>query len=53
MEDKRAMIYFDIRVREINNNYEINNNCDLDNGVFNKFAQAELKKANEDPSQPS
>ena len=34
-----------MRVREIDKNYELNNNCDLDNGVFNKFAQAAEKKA--------
>ena len=36
-----------MRVREIDKNYELNNNCDLDNGVFNKFAQAAEKKAHE------
>jgi hypothetical protein len=34
----RYVIKYGIRVREINKNYELNNNCDLDNGVFNKFA---------------
>jgi hypothetical protein len=36
--DRREIIKFGIRVREINKNYELNNNADLDNGVFNKFA---------------
>ena len=45
--DKHIMINFALRVREIDRNYELNNNCDLDNGVFNKFAQAEEKKAHE------
>ena len=34
-----------MRVREIDKNYELNNNFNLDNGVFNKFAQAAEKKA--------
>lgn len=32
------VIKFAMRLREIDKNYELNNNCDLDNGVFNKFA---------------
>lgn len=36
--DKQSVIKFGIRVKEIDKNYELNNNCDLDNGVFNKFA---------------
>jgi hypothetical protein len=36
--EKHNIIKFGIRVREIDKNYELNNNCDLDNGVFNKFA---------------
>lgn len=43
----RQIIKFGIRVREINKNYELNNNCDLDNGVFNKFAQAAEKIVHE------
>jgi hypothetical protein len=38
MIEKHNIIKFGIRVREIDKNYELNNNCDLDNGVFNKFA---------------
>ena len=38
MIEKHNVIKFGIRVREIDKNYELNNNCDLDNGVFNKFA---------------
>lgn len=41
------IIKFGMRVKEIDKNYEMNNNCDLDNGVFNKFAQAAEKKAHE------
>ena len=36
-----------MRVKEIDKNYELNNNCNLDNGVFNKFAQAAEKQAHE------
>lgn len=38
MVEKANVIKFGIRVKEIDKNYELNNNCDLDNGVFNKFA---------------
>lgn len=41
------VIKFGIRVKEIDKNYELNNNFNLDNGVFNKFAQAAEKKAHE------
>ncbi len=43
----RHVMKFGMRVKEINKNYELNNNCNLDNGVFNKFAQAAEKKAHE------
>ncbi len=36
--DKFLVIKFGVRVKEIDKNYELNNNCNLDNGVFNKFA---------------
>lgn len=45
MVEKGMIIKFGMRVKEIDKNYEMNNNCDLDNGVFNKFAQAAEKKA--------
>lgn len=38
MVEKHQVIKFGLRVREIDKNYELNNNFDLDNGVFNKFA---------------
>ena len=41
--DKHMVIKFGMRVKEIDKNYELNNNCNLDNGVFNKFAQAAEK----------
>ena len=36
--DKHMVIKFGMRVKEIDKAYELNNNCNLDNGVFNKFA---------------
>ncbi len=45
--DKHHVIKFGMRVKEIDKNYELNNNCNLDNGVFNKFAQAAEKQAHE------
>jgi hypothetical protein len=41
-----------MRVKEIDKNYELNNNCNLDNGVFNKFAQAAEKQAHEGNKNP-
>ena len=38
MIDKHMVIKFGMRVKEIKKKYEQNNNCTLDNGVFNKFA---------------
>ena len=34
--DKKVIKYGN-RVKDINRQYEMNNNCDLDNGVYNKF----------------
>ena len=45
--EKQMVIKFGMRVKEIDKNYELNNNCNLDNGVFNKFAQAAEKQAHE------
>lgn len=36
--EKQMVLKFGVRVKEIDKNYELNNNCNLDNGVFNKFA---------------
>jgi len=47
MIEKNLVLKFAMRVKEIDKNYEMNNNCDLDNGVFNKFAQAAEKQAHE------
>lgn len=34
---KSRAIYFEPRCRDIDRQYEINNNGDVDNGVYNKF----------------
>jgi hypothetical protein len=34
--DKKVIKYAN-RVKDLNRQYEMNNNCDLDNGVYNKF----------------
>lgn len=38
MEDKDFMIHFHHRCRELDRNYEKQNNLDFDNGVYHKFA---------------
>jgi len=38
MVDKRIIRYAP-RVKDINRQYEMNNNCELDNGVYNKFVK--------------
>lgn len=38
------VIKFAARVRDINKQYEINNNAELDNGVYHKFAEEEDNK---------
>ena len=38
MVDKRIIKYAP-RVKDINRQYEMNNNCELDNGVYNKFVK--------------
>jgi hypothetical protein len=46
--NKHDVIVFGVRVKEIDKEYEHNNNCELDNGVFNKFLQQEAKNKKED-----
>lgn len=36
------------KVRDIDRQYEFNNNCELDNGVYNRFVNEEDKKEEED-----
>lgn len=36
---KAKIIKFGVKVKDVDRQYEANNNCDLDNGVFNEFIQ--------------
>jgi hypothetical protein len=36
--EKTSVLNFGIRAKELDRQYEINNNSDLDNGVYNNFA---------------
>jgi hypothetical protein len=42
--DKRVIKYAP-RVKDINRQYEMNNNCELDNGVYNKFVKQSTENA--------
>jgi hypothetical protein len=54
MEDKRELMRFEVKVRELDRQYEMNNNGELDNGVYNKFVNNSIRndddgdKANEE-----
>lgn len=54
IEDKDIIIRFGQRVKEIDHQYELNNNGELDNGVYNKFVNNSIwndddgEKANEE-----
>ena len=37
LEDKKQILYFAARCRDQDRQYEINNNGELDNGVYHKF----------------
>lgn len=39
MFKKSKIIRFGVKVKDIDRQYEANNNCELDNGVFNEFIQ--------------
>lgn len=45
---KGSVIWFEARVRDIDRQYEINNNGELDNGVYNKFVNNSFKNDEED-----
>ncbi len=47
MEDKDMVIRFNIRVRELDRQYEKNNNGDFDNGVYHKYAYNQGKNKDE------
>ena len=42
------MIKFGPKVRDIDRQYEINNNADLDNGVYHKFDEENAEGNNEE-----
>jgi len=54
MKDKHNMLRFEVKVRELDRQYEMNNNGELDNGVYNKFVNNSIRndddgdKANEE-----
>ena len=50
MEDKRNILKFAARCRDQDRQYEINNNAELDNGVYHKFVYSS-KDGNEEPGQ--
>lgn len=51
---KKSVIKFEVKVRELDRQYEMNNNGELDNGVYNKFVNNSIRndddgdKANEE-----
>ena len=44
LQDKDIMIRFNVRVRELDRQYEKFNNQDFDNGVYHKYAYNQGKK---------
>lgn len=50
MVDKRIIKYAP-RVKDINRQYEMNNNCELDNGVYNKFIKQSTEGDNKSDDQ--
>jgi hypothetical protein len=54
MLDKKDMFKFEVKCRELDRQYEMNNNGELDNGVYNKFVNNSIRndddgeKANEE-----
>lgn len=47
------MLRLNAKCRDVDWQYEINNNNDLDNGVFNKFAKKSLKENDQIPDESS
>ena len=47
-KNKAKVVKFGIRVKDIDRQYEQNNNQDLDNGVFNNFVNQSESNGNED-----
>ena len=44
----RRVIKYAARVKDVNRQYEMNNNCELDNGVYNKFVKQSTDDAKDD-----
>lgn len=50
MFKKGEILKLNARVRDIDRQYEFNNNCELDNGVYNRFVNEEEDKKEEEKS---
>jgi len=42
LERKSIIIWFGAKVKEIDHQFELNNNGELDNGVYNKFVENQI-----------
>lgn len=51
MRIDRKAIRYNAKCRDFNRQYEMNNNCELDNGVYNKFMQSSRASLHFSPSQ--
>lgn len=49
--DKKVIKYAN-RVKDLNRQYEMNNNCDLDNGVYNKFVNQSSSEEDDGDNEP-
>ena len=50
LKDKKEMIKFAAKVRDIDRQYEKNNNAEIDNGVYNKLVCASSSRSNNEDS---
>jgi hypothetical protein len=50
--DKKVIKYAN-RVKDLNRQYEMNNNCDFDNGVYNKFVNQSSSEEEDGDDEPS
>ena len=48
MIDKKKILKFAARCRDQDRQYEMNNNCELDNGVYHKFVYSSNNGEDED-----
>lgn len=51
MEDKREVLKFAARCRDQDRQYEINNNAELDNGVYHKFVYSSKDEGDDHKNQ--